>query len=252
MVFACINNVSTSLAMLQSAFFTAEKLKKQFGILIFEDTGIQETQVRSLLDEIENCDAKILTVSKTISSLEEICEAEEASFLIIQLVENKNKTIKQILQASRGLRIPYLIFKDDFLPLNLQKVLVPVIYLQEEVEKAQFASAFGRFCDSEVLVLQANDYGSKAKNTVEKMISLFDKFSFKYEVEKAIGDSYKVENEAIARAEKENYGIVIISASREYGLDDVVFGPKELRFVKKSFVPILLVNPRGDLYALCD
>ena len=238
--------------MLQSAFFVAEKLKKQFGVLIFEDTEICETEIRDLLEKMEVINVKILISNKTIDSLAEICETEEASFLFIQLIDNKNKTIKQILQASRELRIPYLIFKDNFLPLDLQKTLVPVIYLQEEIEKAQFASAFGRFCNSEILVLQANDYGSKAQQTVEKMISLFDKFSFKYEVEKAAGDSYKVENEAIRRAEKENYGIIIISASREYGLDDIIFGPKELHFVKKSSTPLLLVNPRGDLYALCD
>ena len=35
-------------------------------------------------------------------------------------------------------------------------------------------------------------------------------------------------------------------------LDDIIFGPKEQHMVKKSEKPVLLVNPRGDLYALCD
>jgi hypothetical protein len=252
MVLACINNISTCQAMLQSAFFIAEKLKKQFGILIFENTEVRERQMRDLLEKMKAGNAVILTGNTVIAGLSDICESAEASFLFIQLADNKSKTVKQILQASRRLRIPYLLFKDDFPPLNMQKVLVPVIFLQEEIEKAQFAAAFGRFCNSEILVLQANDYGSKAGQTVEKMISLFCRFNFQYKVEKAKNDSYKVENEAVQRAEKENYGIVIISASREYGLDDVIFGPKELRFIKKSPVPLLLINPRSDLYALCD
>jgi len=46
--------------------------------------------------------------------------------------------------------------------------------------------------------------------------------------------------------------MIIVSASRDYGLDDILFGPKEYHVVKKSDIPVLLVNPRGDLYALCD
>jgi hypothetical protein len=84
------------------------------------------------------------------------------------------------------------------------------------------------------------------------MKELFDKFDFRYMQEKASTDSFSVEKEAVARAQREGYGVVIISASRDYGLDDLLLGPKELHLVRKSTVPLLLVNPRGDLYTLCD
>ena len=45
--------------------------------------------------------------------------------------------------------------------------------------------------------------------------------------------------------------IAIITASREYGLDDIIFGPKELHIIKKSEIPLMVLNPRGDLYVLC-
>ena len=61
-----------------------------------------------------------------------------------------------------------------------------------------------------------------------------------------------MEAESIQEAEKEQAGMIIVSASRDYGLDDILFGPKEYHVVKKSDIPVLLVNPRGDLYALCD
>ena len=101
-------------------------------------------------------------------------------------------------------------------------------------------------------MLLANDYGSKAAQNAERMKELFYRFEFVYRLEKAKTDSFKVENEAVSRAEIEGYGMVIISASRDYGLDDLIFGPKELHLIRKSSVPLLIVNPRGDLYALCD
>lgn len=58
--------------------------------------------------------------------------------------------------------IPYLFFRDEFPVFDFSRVMLPVGFLVEELEKAQFALAFGRFCGSEVLLLLANDYGSKA------------------------------------------------------------------------------------------
>jgi len=145
-----------------------------------------------------------------------------------------------------------LFYKDSFKEFDLHKVILPIGFLEEEMEKAQFASAFGRFCGSEIKMLLANDYGSKAATNAEKMKQLFDKFDFKYSLEKATKDSFKVEAESIQVAENEKAGIIIVSASRDYGLDDILFGPKEYHLVKKSSVPVLLVNQRGDLYALCD
>jgi nucleotide-binding universal stress UspA family protein len=181
-----------------------------------------------------------------------VCEELDALFLFIQLSESGSKSIRTALSACRDLRIPYVLYKDTFTSLDLKKVILPIGFLEEEMEKAQFAAAFGRFCSSEIKMLLANDYGSKAAANADKMKSLFDKFNFGYTLEKATRDSFKVEVEAIQVAENEQAGIIIVSASRDYGLDDILFGPKEYHVVKKSPVPVLLVNPRGDLYSLCD
>jgi hypothetical protein len=45
--------------------------------------------------------------------------------------------------------------------------------------------------------------------------------------------------------------MLIISASRDYGLDDIFFGPKELKVIRQSPVPVMVINPRKDLYTLC-
>ena len=242
----------TSLLALQSAFSLSKSLKKEFGVICFTDSHSEIKKLESIVESGGFSDAKLIVQNKKPAELSELCEELEVSFLFIQLTENRSKSIQNYLNACRDLRIPYLLYKDSFSTLNMEKVLVPVTFLEEDYEKAQFASAFGRFCSSEIYLLPANDYGTKAKTTTEKMQSLFDKFSLKYTVEKAEKDSFKVEKEAVSKAEKENFGIVLLSASRDYGLDDIFFGPKERHLIKKSTVPILLINPRGDLYALCD
>jgi len=136
--------------------------------------------------------------------------------------------------------------------LCTQKVLVPVNFLIEEIEKAQFASALGRFCQSEITLLQAKDYGTKAAGNVAKISTILDKFDLIYHIEIGRKDSFKIDNFALHHAHKNNYDLLIVSASREYGLDDIVFGPKELHLIKKTNLPVMLINPRDDLYVLCD
>ena len=84
------------------------------------------------------------------------------------------------------------------------------------------------------------------------MKELFGKFNLNFNQEKAQSDSFKLDKEAVKAARENDYGIVIISASRDYGLDDLLFGPKEYHLIHRSDVPLLIVNPRGDLYTLCD
>ena len=248
MVLALILQLTTSKTLLQSAAKLAGQLGKSFGVLTVAET---ESELKSVLKECEIADYQIF-IKDSSKSLVEVCEAEEASFLFIQLPNGQTNNIRRLLNDCRELRIPYLFYKDSFKTLDLTKVILPIGFLEEELEKAQFAAAFGRFCGSEVKMLLANDYGSKAATNADKMKELFDKFDFRYTLDNAIKDSFKVEAESIQVAEKEQAGIIIVSASRDYGLDDILFGPKEYHVLKKSPVPVLLVNPRGDLYALCD
>lgn len=225
MILILIKDKNTSHALEESASALAKMLGKEYAIADFD-----------------TC----------LNQLNDYCEENEVSFLFIQLTENKPRKIQQMLNACRDLRIPYLLFKNSFENLQTEKILLPVNFLEEEVEKAQFASAFGRFCNSEIYMLQANDYGTKAATNVARMQELFNKFDLNVQVEKAKGDSFKVDKDAVNKAIELKAGLIIITASRDYGLDDILFGPREQHLIRKSSIPLLIVNPRADLYALCD
>ena len=258
MVLVFIQKIETAQVLIKSASLLAASLQKQLAVLSFVPSEelilsqITELQINLLTAPNLLLDTVVSVRCGKLNQLSEICDELDVSFLLMQLIDSKSKSIRVSLDACRNLRIPYVLFKDSFSIMDFTKVILPIGFLEEELEKAQFASAFGRFCNSEIMMLLANDYGSKAATNAAKMQTLFDKFQLKYSLVKATKDSYKVEQEAVQMAEKENGGLIIVSASRDYGLDDIIFGPKEYHVVKKSSVPILMVNPRGDLYALCD
>jgi len=251
MILVQIQQLNTAQVLLKSASKLAVQLQKEFGVVSFVNSDeLAAEQEKELIKSFP--DTQIWVRNSKTNTISSVCEELEVSFLFIQLANGQAKSIRSLLNDCRELRIPYLFYKDSFAELNLSKVILPIGFLEEELEKAQFASAFGRFCGSEIKMLLANDYGSKAAVNAEKMKTLFDKFEFKYSLTKATKDSFKVEAESIQVAENEQAGIIIVSASRDYGLDDILFGPKEFHVVKKSNTPVFLVNPRGDLYALCD
>ena len=250
MVVVLIHHPESCRPVLQSASDLAHMLQKPFG-MVFRSAPNAEIQEHSqgLIAEFKPGYKRLVTRDESIQS---IADDAEASFLFIQPVNMKRRNIQSLLNECRELRIPYLFFPDTFPPLKPDKVLVPVNFLIEEIEKAQFAAAFGRFCNAEICLLTASDYGSKARTNARKISTVLDKFQLQYQQQTGHKDSFKIEYDAIAKAAAEKFNLVIASASREYGPDDIFFGPKELHLIRKSTVPVMLINPRGDLYTLCD
>ena len=192
-------------------------------------------------------------ILQTIDDFYPHVEASGASIVLFQLSENAGyNKVKPFLKISRELRIPYIFTKPYFTPVDLSKILIPVIFLMEDREKAMLGSGLGRFCNSELFLMPAKDFGTKTKQNTDAIIAVLEKFKLNYQIVDAKNDSFKVEQEAIRRAEELGAGLIIISASREYGLDDIIFGPKELNCINEASVPIALINPRADLYVLCD
>lgn len=176
----------------------------------------------------------------------------EASTVVFQLSEHAGfNKVKTFLKITREIRIPYIFTKPYFAEVDLSKILVPVTFLVEDNEKGRFASNFGQYFGAKVQLMTATDYGHKAAITTGKIRTLLERVKVPYEEVEANGNSFKVELEAVHRAKELGSGVVICSASREYGLDDIIFGPKELNFINDTDVPLILLNPRADLYVLC-
>ena len=184
-----------------------------------------------------------------LGDVADVLEQLDASLLVVELTNKLS--VQTYLDAFRALRIPYLFVRAGQKP-NFEKVALPISFLIEDKEKGPFAAAFGRFLKSQLVIFQPKDYGTKALQNIDAIKTLLDSFQLNYEVRKASKDSNGVEREAASWAASGEAGLVLVSASREYGLDDLLFGSKERKMITRTNVPIMLINPRGDLYTLCD
>lgn len=172
---------------------------------------------------------------------------------------NSSRDIQQHLNACREERRPYVFVTDTMRTISqLHRILVPVTMLEEEIYKSEICTYLARKTGATVVLLQAHDYGQKAKLNLDKIITHIRSVqertgeTIRYEVEQGRKDSFALGREAAERQRDFGHQLLLLTASREYGWDDLLFGPAERRVIRRSQVPVMLVNPRADLFSLCD
>ena len=176
--------------------------------------------------------------------------------------ENNARTIQRHLNECREERRPYVFITNTMTIKPLRRLLVPVSMLEEETYKAEICTYLARKTGAHIILLQANDYGSHAKQNVQRIVTHINRIGQKqtdmgqqpisYEIAIARKDSFKLIQEAAERQRDFQHDLIVLTASREYGLDDILFGPPERKAIQRALVPVLLVNPREDLFSLCD
>ena len=186
----------------------------------------------------------------------------------IRLIEcaNDKRTIQRHLNECREERRPYVFITNTMTIKPLHRMLVPVTMLEEETYKAEICTYIARKTGAHIILLQANDYGSHARQNVNRIVTRIkavneriehSEFSeqnaiITYEVVQARKDSFKLVQEAAERQRDFQHDLLVLTASRDYGLDDILFGPPERKAIQRALGPVLLVNPREDLFSLCD
>ena len=217
------------------------------------------------VEDIENSAAREWAerLAKTMEREFEVVPAEafsegmEADFLFYA-TGNSSRRVQHWLNISRELRVPYLIltpqmrYPADAVPRN---ILAPVTMLEEEVHKAELLSHLARYTDASITLLTAGDYGSRARTNTNKIRTFLDTRqadlgkTFVINVQTAKSDSMTLHKEVMNQRTAD---LIVWTASRDYGLDDLIFGPAERKLILRSVAPVILLNPRGDLYSLCD
>ena len=178
----------------------------------------------------------------------------------IRLIEcaNDKRTIQKHLNECREERRPYVFVTNTMTIKPLHRLLVPVSMLEEETYKAEICTYLARKTGAHIILLQANDYGSHARQNVNRIVTHIKAVSertgepISYEVVQVKKDSFSLVREASERQRDFRHDLLILTASRDYGLDDILFGPPERKAIQRALVPVMLVNPREDLFSLCD
>lgn len=210
---------------------------------------------------VERCDGTRRGVQRVLDA----CREERRPYLVIKEQGTKEKSFERKRDNNQDISPT----TDETNPNSLDSwfltpssaILVPVTMLEEEVYKAEICTYLARKTGAHIILLRANDYGSKAKRNTQRIITHIQSIAertgetISYEERVAKSDSFHIHKEIVGDQVMRQLGdqaMILLTASREYGLDDWVFGPPEQYVIRKSLVPVMLVNPRADLFSLCD
>lgn len=178
--------------------------------------------------------------------------------IVLIQCNNNTRIIQKHLNQYREERRPYVFITNTMNIKPIRRMLVPVSMLEEETYKAEICTYIARHTGAHIILLQANDYGTQAQKNVNRIITHIETISNKtnttisYEVVRARKDSFALMKEASERQRDFQHDLLVLTASREYGLDDLIFGPQERHAIKRALVPVMIINPREDLFSLCD
>lgn len=204
----------------------------------------------NLYSELETYDYSIVSSDLSLDeALSQVVESLDAVMVIFQL-DRRRRTIFRQLQSSRDLRIPYFFIPEDVSLAPPRRIVLPVSFYIEDREKAVWARSLHRVFQCECRLLKPADKGSRAAKNVIHIETFFQKHSIPFLTKAGRLSSFKNDKEALTLFSDWAH-LIIVTASREYGLDDSIFGPKELHLLRKAHVPVMVLNPRDDLYILC-
>ena len=239
--------------------FTAGKIfakgfNKGLTMLMWESNMSEEFKAELEKEKQELGDIPFIceSVDGGFEDIVSLTERTETPIIFVEI--SKKRGFYRPMNFFKGfsdLRIPFVMLKDTMSEPDFSKILVPVAFLPEEKEKGSYSSNMGRFLGSEITILQAKDYGTRSQKNVDAITKVYDGFELKYSIEKGTKDSFKIEKQAVEIASESDFGMVLVTTSRDYGLDDIIFGPKEKHLFNSTTTPLMCINPRGDLYVLC-
>lgn len=154
--------------------------------------------------------------------------------------------------------IPFLFVNENGSDIStFKKIVVGMDLRSENKDSALWSSYFGRFNQSEIAIVAANDRSKEGQNEVAKNLAfskqLYNKFKLNHKILKGTKSSLGNSFEALNLAQTSGSNLLIILGSSTITPLDWLVGLPERKIVKKAgTLPILIVNPRIDNYILCD
>ena len=188
--------------------------------------------------------------------------AKKTETILIIIGHNKSKTslgksIRFTLNKLRKSKTPFLMAPHALHSRSFKNIVYVMGYQKQEKEKILWASYFGRIYKSKinVIVPNASDQFFKTgiNGNMAAMEKLYNNIEITHENIPLKFNIHKINKEAIIYAKDKNAGALITLSTLRPDIFDFFGGSIEKKLIcNKHDVPILCINPRDDLYILCN
>jgi len=206
----------------------------------------------------------------TISIHEKAAEVDDSLCIVMSVTQAKKKSFFNLSSARKWIRksrIPVLTVGDAAPKENdYQQIILPLGINCQDKELALWANYFPAYfqknCphipkESLLIHIIFNQYKDeflrkKVENNVAFATKMFDNLNAPYKLHPFT----KIDNIhtfGLKFAEKTESSVMLFLMTEHYSLIDLIFGPVENKILgNKENIPVLCLNPRDDIFVLCQ
>ena len=166
-------------------------------------------------------------------------------------------TSNTIVTNYRDLRIPLIVVRDELPRKTIYRhIILPLDFNRESKEKAAWSGYISTLNKSTVYVLSRNYkdayFAASLRTNIVLVDKLFNNLGVAVEFIKEPDITVDIDKYAVEYAWLNQGDIVVVMATKEISIDDLIMGLKEKRIIENKYkLPIMLINPRDDLYLPC-
>lgn len=173
--------------------------------------------------------------------------------------EQNLKKVRKLLQIFSESRVAYLFVKEPLQNIEkLKKISFTIDFEKQSKEKVLWASYFGRFFQSKIYCFYytyKDEFLRKKfldnQMFVSKMLSSFQVQLFFEELKS--GKKWQLDRVAFSQSYAVDSGLFIAISTENKDLISYLKGTSEDKLLLDlGEIPVMLLNPRKDLYVLCD
>lgn len=188
-----------------------------------------------------------------VQCIDRVAEQYDAIMLVLS-----SDNLKPKLRALQLSQIPFL-FVGASTPdsLSYQQVMLPVDFRKVMKDTSLWASYFGRFNQANVTIMTATEKDREHARAIKKNLKfirqLLTKLRLNYQLLETPKGSFGLPFEALNRCHEQAHDLLIVPSSKNISLIDLIIGLPETKIIKKAgHLPVLCINPKRDMYILCD
>ena len=167
---------------------------------------------------------------------------------------------KNLLNNFSDCKTAYLVAQEPLTDTTrMQDVATAIDFKKESKDKLIWSSYFPRFGKSRMHILYYDYKDEFLKNkwyaNMKQLHKLYSSLNIEFipEIIKSKSSSTYMDVNALKQASQNGYGLLISVTTKEKDGLEFFIGVQDNRtIVNKEKIPILFINPREDLYVLCD
>ncbi len=166
-------------------------------------------------------------------------------------------TAGKLVTDYRNLRVP-LIVVHDVMPRKTiySHIILPLDFNRESKEKSAWAGHISTLNQSKVRILirvyKDSYLAASLRNNIVLVKKLYRNLEVDYDIVKEPDITVDIDKYAVEYAWLNNADLLVIMATKDIAIDDLLLGLKEKKIVDNKYkLPVMLINPRDDLYLPC-